>query len=955
MAPESVSSVRFKTLTNCTTCHEGPNTYTIDSVYPVNYADFVGPIPVAAYQGQAGCIYGGCETISDASYSPFLSVPAELRSAEAVWNSCVLFVDGIWDPPIALQQAGTLAGVTTPVASSTSATTSATAEPVSTLKSPIPSSTAASTSGSTSIPSPGPVKLTQQSSVAIPIETPTAYESSTGTESPNVDSQTSVAGTSVQASGSSTIPSSVISTQQSSVATATETPTAYESSTDASQSAEVTSHSTGSGVQTGGSQQTSPQVSGGTETVDSHTSAAPDPGTSAASTVAVVSLGSSSATAVVSSGQVIIGSDTVPAGQASTISGHLVSAASDAVVLDGTTYQASAAASAAIQTVAVVPLGSSSATVLISSGQVIIGSNTVSVGQVTTISGHQVSAASNAVVVDDTTHQASAVASSTAPENALSVLSAAETSDAGNLGQGSSQEIGATSATETSNSQAFPVSQVVVTVGGTTYSLVQSGGVASIATFALTVGGSPTTVGSQVISLASAGVIVGSSTVPLTAVTATGSQGGQTSQAVITIGSSLQTAVLQSSTVQVGSQALTVGSPAVTVSGETFSAGASGIVQAASGSTQTVLYSAMQAAHDTQGEVTEASSFATLVANGQTITAYETSGGVVLAGVGSTTTIASGAVVSFAGQTFSAAGSEVIVDGSSTVALSVDPQPTVSQAIFTVGGQTLTAIPSSGSVILEDSSSTVTLGETGLATYQGQAISALASDGGIVADGESTILFSSTPSPTTNGGSEAAFTAGSQTLIVLASSGDPYVVIEDSSSTFTLSDGAAATYESHVISVLPSGQGVVVDGASTVALTSVLSSLQPTSTAEEAVFTVSGQTFTAIHSDDDIILVDPSTTIFIPDGGETVVEGQSIRAGSSGGVVVVDGSVTETLSIPASSTTSTAPSSSTESGGGGGNSATKSVSAASNPAHTDKWASSALVMAVTVCMLTMLL
>ena len=98
MAPEDVSSVRFQEISNCTTCHDGPETYTIEGLYSVNYADFAGPVNAAAYRGQPGCVLGGCETITEASYSPFLSVPQQLKSMESIWSDCVLFVDGVWDP-----------------------------------------------------------------------------------------------------------------------------------------------------------------------------------------------------------------------------------------------------------------------------------------------------------------------------------------------------------------------------------------------------------------------------------------------------------------------------------------------------------------------------------------------------------------------------------------------------------------------------------------------------------------------------------------------------------------------------------------------------------------------------------------------------------------------------------------------------------------------------------------
>ncbi|KAK5125958.1 hypothetical protein LTR85_011313 [Meristemomyces frigidus] len=793
MAPESVSSVRFKTYTNCTTCHEGPNTYTIDSVYPVNYADFVGPIPVAAYRGQAGCVYGGCETISDASYSPFLSVPGELKSAEAIWNQCALFVDGIWDPPIALQQAGTIAAVTTPVA--TSATTSATAEPVSTLKSPIASSTS--------------VEVTSQTSSTVAESSGSTPPSATETHASSTESD------STEASESASETSATSSDAGSSSNTGL---FASETQTSSTEGVGVSSPVSESSVQTSAASSDAQlsDYSSGSETVSqqsSDTSAESSPAYDATTSKAQPAQGSSQA----ASSSEDAGGSSLPT------TSELASTAAAASV----TPAADNPGISAAQTTAVVSLGSNSLTAIVSSGQFTIGSNTVSVGQVTTISGHAISAASSAVVVDGSTYQASAVSPSSSPQNALSVLSAAETaSDAGNAGQSSSQGVEALSAGDASGSLASPVSQPVVSVGGTTYTVSQDGTVASI-----------------------------------------------------------------------GSQELT--------------------------------------------------------ANGQTITAYVTGGSTVLAGGGSTVTLSAGDVTILAGQTISAAGSGIVVDDSSTLALSATADPGETQAVFTAGGNSITAIASGESIILEDGSSIFTLSSGAQATFEGQIFSALSSGKDVVVDGTSTIALSQAASQTANGVSEAVITVGSQTFTALASSGDPYVVIEDASSTLTLLDGSAETFDSQTISALPSGQGVAIDGTSTISLTSTPSP-SPTSAADEAVITASGYTFSAIRSSGVIVLVDVSTTITLPDGSETPFDGQTVSAGSSGEVVVVDGSITKTPSqhsvTGAVSSTQGVRSGSGSKGStvGAAGATTSTQSSASPGSSPDGWTWSALAVAGTL-------
>jgi hypothetical protein len=117
---------------------------------------------------------------------------------------------------------------------------------------------------------------------------------------------------------------------------------------------------------------------------------------------AVITLGSSIATAsAVSSGVFAIGTVTLTAGESgTTVSGHVVSAASDGIVVDGSTV--SYADATASGRPAVLTLGSNVATASqVSSGVFAIGTVTLTAGESgTTISGHVVSAASTGIVID---------------------------------------------------------------------------------------------------------------------------------------------------------------------------------------------------------------------------------------------------------------------------------------------------------------------------------------------------------------------------------------------------------------------------------------------------------------------------------------------------------------------------------------------------------------------------
>ncbi|KAK4543243.1 hypothetical protein LTR36_005793 [Oleoguttula mirabilis] len=321
------------------------------------------------------------------------------------------------------------------------------------------------------------------------------------------------------------------------------------------------------------------------------------------------------------------------------------------------------------------------------------------------------------------------------------------------------------------------------------------------------------------------------------------------------------------------------------IGGQTVSAQNNGVVVGSS----TIAFSA--------GSHAQVIPIGTLTAGDQTVTAYGTSGSIVLAGDGSTTTLSSGALVSFAGRTISAAAYRK------------------SDRLHSRRPYTITAVSSGGSVILEDISSTITLSNGAEATFESQTISALSSGSGVFVHGISTVVFSNAASQSTDGVSEAVITASSQTFTVLASSGGSYIVVEDSSSTLTLPDGSAAAFESQTLSALPSGECIVVDGTSTIFLTSAPSSL-PTTAAGEAVITASGHTFTATQTGSEIVLLDASSTITLLAGSETIFDGQTVSADSSGNVMVVDGSVTQTLSRH--SGTSAVSSSGGVGGGSGG-------------------------------------
>ncbi|EMC93681.1 hypothetical protein BAUCODRAFT_250812 [Baudoinia panamericana UAMH 10762] len=77
--------------------------------------DFVNGLQLRSYQP--------CDTLADQAYRPTLVVPTQIRALDPAWASCAVALEGLYDPPKALQEATTADGVSNPgIQSSTAAT-----------------------------------------------------------------------------------------------------------------------------------------------------------------------------------------------------------------------------------------------------------------------------------------------------------------------------------------------------------------------------------------------------------------------------------------------------------------------------------------------------------------------------------------------------------------------------------------------------------------------------------------------------------------------------------------------------------------------------------------------------------------------------------------------------------------------------------------------------------------
>ena len=410
----------------------------------------------------------------------------------------------------------------------------------------------------------------------------------------------------------------------------------------------------------------------------------------------------------------------------------------------------------------------------------------------------------------------------------------------------------------------------IITVGGQAYTA-QPGAPLVIGGTTLSDGGSPGTFGGQVVSVGPSGVAVGGTDVPFSAIS-----GPQQSDAVITVGGQAYTARPGQPIVIFGTT-LSDGSPAATIDGQQVSVGPDGIQVGDSDIPFTAHASEPSAVFSIGGHTYTAGPGQPVVIDGTTVSP-------------------GGSLVTIDGQPVSL-GSNGVVVGTSTIPFTRGV-PASPEAVFSLGNQLVTAVDSSGHVVI--GGTTLSAGGPAL-ILSSETISVAPSGIGIVIDGSTEAFTTPTPPPTPGQAIpevEAPFTLpDGQSLTAWEEAGHPGTVIipnpTPGASPITLSvGGPATTINGQVISAGPSG--VVVDGH-----------LDPfetvTARAEnEAAFTApDGSLHSAIaeagHSG--TVVLDGSIALSIGDSG-TMMDGESVSLGSSGLVLVSKGhTTTEPLSM----------------------------------------------------------
>ena len=497
-----------------------------------------------------------------------------------------------------------------------------------------------------------------------------------------------------------------------------------------------------------------------------------EPTTSAA----VVTIGAETYT-VASGGAIILGSTTViPGGPAATVSSQAVSIASNGVAVGSKTasYLQPLAGASQPQPTAIITVESQAYTIA-AGGSLNVGSTTVAPGgSAATISGQVVSVAPQGVVVGSKTIAYSA--------SALLHTSLAASS-----------------------------SETVITFGVQTHSTsIVAGGPIVMGSTTLS-SGAAATISGTVISMGPSGIIIGSSTLPYIVLPSNGVT--LSLEPVLTLGG-LPITAASGSSFFIGGQTLTPGG-VITAASSTISLSPSGPPAVAN---INGVYQTLSSAF-ADGETPSAR--ATFTIGSQVITASELAGNSDFAIIGSRTLTLGGSAATIAGQAVSYGQNRLIVGGTQTVSfftasLGTTLAPVVSEAIFTIESQPLTAFGlagSSGIAIL--GSQTLTEGGSDTTIF-GQEVSLGSSD--IVLGGSLSAPFSAVPNIPTNAVASVSFTGtdGAVETAFSISGSDGAVVID---ATTLNNGGPAVTVDGQVVS---EASGGLVVGSSTIPFSTLI-------------------------------------------------------------------------------------------------------------------------------------
>jgi hypothetical protein len=207
-------------------------------------------------------------------------------------------------------------------------------------------------------------------------------------------------------------------------------------------------------------------------------------------------------------------------------------------------------------------------------------------------------------------------------------------------------------------------------------------------------------------------------------------------------------------------------------------------------------------------------------------------------------------------------------------------------------GQRQTAVQSSGNLII-GATTTIPAGST--ASINGIGVVSVATSAVVVSQGEEVTTFSYLPATDvqTTAPAQTVVTAGGQTYTVISALDASAVEVEASGTTVSVLPNSAASIDNQAISFASDGN--VVIGSQTVQMSEAMAS-----TAQEAIFTLSSTTLTALLQQSAAAVVVDSSTLTIG-GPDVTIQGAIVSAADTG-IIVVDGVSTRTVTFERVST-----------------------------------------------------
>ncbi|OQO06069.1 hypothetical protein B0A48_08657 [Cryoendolithus antarcticus] len=518
------------------------------------------------------------------------------------------------------------------------------------------------------------------------------------------------------------------------------------------------------GIATVGGQTFSVRQSGGAVVVGSSTQilpAAPD-----RTSVAIVAggqtltvLGSGSAVVVAQGGSTV----TVVPGQPATLGSQTISLASDngGLVVGSATFAnvgtSSPANAGSGLASAVLTAGGQTITAVAQGGSVVFNNGgtevTVAIGATATTAGQVVNVprTGGVVVIDGSALQLSA--SQAAPSQGV-FTAGGQTITA--VAQGDVLVL-------ESNGQATTIpANGVATIGGQVVSNPGTGGAVIVGGSTLSLSATPTkgfTAGRRIITAIHEGSAVVLQAEGQSITLAAGDIGTVAGQAVIVDDSG--DVVVDGTTVHLGPATASAGTAIFTQDGHTITAIRQGnlVILQEGGRATTVAADATVAfvgetIANPGAHITAATGLTTLVQDGQTLTALDAGGSMILVQDGTTITLAKGQKTVFHGETISAPsnGAAIVVNGTQTLSLTSLPTG-MAFATLVHAGQTLSAFDAGAIIVLVENWTTVTLAKGQQTVLDGETISALATGGAIVVDGTDTLPLTGASATATSMGS----------------------------------------------------------------------------------------------------------------------------------------------------------------------------------------------------------